>query len=125
MDSLFEDQPFNLDLYRSLPPNTRNQLEDLLVEFISSSIDKGDIQEKDRTMMICTVFPVVNTETKQVRKFIGIKALVDVENFRTNRSKEFVLIMDSTEHDSDLPDELLDIYNKAKEMDISASIVKV
>jgi hypothetical protein len=49
---------------------------------------------------------------------------VDVENFRTNRSKEFVLIMDSTEHNSDLPDELLDIYNKAKEMDISASIVK-
>lgn len=124
MDSLFEDQPFNLDLYRSLPPNARNQLEDLLVEFISSSIDKGDIQEKDRTIMICTVFPVVNTETKKVYKFIGIKALVDVENFRTNRSKEFVLIMDSTEHNSDLPDELLDIYNKAKEMDISASIVK-
>jgi len=124
MDSLFEDQPFNLDLYRSLPPNARNQLEDLLVEFISSSIDKGDIQEKDRTIMICTVFPVVNTETKEVYKFIGIKALVDVENFRTNRSKEFVLIMDSTEHNSDLPDELLDIYNKAKEMDISASIVK-
>jgi hypothetical protein len=124
MDSLFEDQPFNLDLYRSLPPNARNQLEDLLVEFISSSIDKGDIREEDRTMMICTVFPVVNTETKEVHKFIGIKALVDVENFRTNRSKEFVLIMDSTEHNSDLPDELLDIYNKAKEMDISASIVK-
>lgn len=124
MDSLFEDQPFNLDLYRSLPPNARNQLEDLLVEFISSSIDKGNIQEKDRTIMICTVFPVVNTETKEVYKFIGIKALVDVENFRTNRSKEFVLIMDSTEHNSDLPDELLDIYNKAKEMDISASIVK-
>jgi len=124
MDSLFEGQPFNLDLYRSLPPNARNQLEDLLVEFISSSIDKGDIQEKDRTIMICTVFPVVNTETKEVYKFIGIKALVDVENFRTNRSKEFVLIMDSTEHNSDLPDELLDIYNKAKEMDISASIVK-
>lgn len=124
MDSLFEDQPFNLDLYRSLPPNARNQLEDLLVEFISSSIDKGDIQEKDRTIMICTVFPVVNTETKEVYKFIGIKALVDVEKFRTNRSKEFVLIMDSTEHNSDLPDELLDIYNKAKEMDISASIVK-
>jgi len=124
MDSLFEDQPFNLDLYRSLPPNARNQLEDLLVEFISSSIDKGDIREEDRTMMICTVFPVVNTETKEVYKFIGIKALVDVENFRTNRSKEFVLIMDSTEHNSDLPDELLDIYNKAKEMDISASIVK-
>lgn len=124
LQELFQDTTPNLDLYRALPENARNQLDDLLVEFIGKSIDDGGIENKDNIVIVCTVFPLVNLETKKVHKFIGVKALVDVVAFREHRSKEFVSVIDSTEHDSDVPDELLDLYNKAKDLDINASLLK-
>jgi len=124
LQELFQDTTPSLDLYKSLPENARNQLDDLLVEFIGKSIEKGSIDDKDAVVIVCTVFPLVNLETKKVHKFIGVKALVDVVSFREHRSKEFVSVIDSTEHDSDVPDELLDLYNKARDLDINASLLK-
>ena len=106
---------FDTSLYRNLREDTKEKLHTALVKFAKETIDRANLPENHTWLVSYGVFPLVDRETKDIKTYFGVKIFVDLIKFKKEESFNAITILEVDEHDSEVPDELLDFYNEGKE----------
>jgi hypothetical protein len=106
---------FNKDLYLNLGEQTRKKLDAVLVKFTKETLKKAKIPAKHIWVVLYGVFHLRDKDTRELTRYLGIKIHVDLAKFKEGKEFEAITIIEVDQHDSEVPDELLDFYNNTKE----------